>query len=181
MFLEIPQTVPESSHLWRRCFPVNFVKFLKTPFLQNTSGRLASVHMHVERAIQTVKKFRVLRNKIPLSFYGYVKQMYVKPQIFLFFSEALSMWNQITNKNTDNSATINLSHTFKVGRCIFFLQRNTLNFLFRKSSDFTQTVWSLWLLSQKSGLNFSIKELWVLENHVLVNMLLCSSHFTEVH
>ena len=25
---------------WRRCFAVNFVKFLKTPFLQNTSGRL---------------------------------------------------------------------------------------------------------------------------------------------
>ena len=25
---------------WRRCFPVNFVKFLKTPFSQNTSGRL---------------------------------------------------------------------------------------------------------------------------------------------
>ena len=28
------------SHLWRRCFLVNFVKFLRTPFLQNTSGRL---------------------------------------------------------------------------------------------------------------------------------------------
>ena len=26
--------------LWRRCFPVNFVKFLRTPFLQNTSRRL---------------------------------------------------------------------------------------------------------------------------------------------
>ena len=26
--------------LWHRCFPVNFVKFLRTPFLQNTSGRL---------------------------------------------------------------------------------------------------------------------------------------------
>ena len=25
---------------WHRCFPVNFVKFLRTPFLQNTSGRL---------------------------------------------------------------------------------------------------------------------------------------------
>ena len=25
---------------WRRCFPVNFVKFLRIPFLQNTSGRL---------------------------------------------------------------------------------------------------------------------------------------------
>ena len=26
--------------LWHRCFPVNFVKFLRTPFLQNTSRRL---------------------------------------------------------------------------------------------------------------------------------------------
>ena len=26
--------------LWHRCSPVNFAKFLKTPFLQNTSGRL---------------------------------------------------------------------------------------------------------------------------------------------
>ena len=29
--------------LWRllhRCFPVNFAKFLRTPFLQNTSGRM---------------------------------------------------------------------------------------------------------------------------------------------
>ena len=25
---------------WHRCFPVNFVKFLRTHFLQNTSGRL---------------------------------------------------------------------------------------------------------------------------------------------
>ena len=24
---------------WHRCFPVNFAKFLRTPFLQNTSGR----------------------------------------------------------------------------------------------------------------------------------------------
>ena len=26
--------------LWHRCFPVNFAKFLRTPFLQNTSGRV---------------------------------------------------------------------------------------------------------------------------------------------
>ena len=25
---------------WHRCFPVNFARFLRTPFLQNTSGRL---------------------------------------------------------------------------------------------------------------------------------------------
>ena len=29
-----------SKRLWHRCFPVNFAKFLRTPFLQNTSGRL---------------------------------------------------------------------------------------------------------------------------------------------
>ena len=28
------------KRLWYRCFPVNFVKFLRTPILQNTSGRL---------------------------------------------------------------------------------------------------------------------------------------------
>ena len=28
------------KRLWHRCFPVNFVKFLRTPFLQNTFGRL---------------------------------------------------------------------------------------------------------------------------------------------
>ena len=26
--------------LWHNCFPVNCAKFLRTPFLQNTSGRL---------------------------------------------------------------------------------------------------------------------------------------------
>ena len=28
------------KRLWLRCFPVNFAKFLRTPFLQNTSRRL---------------------------------------------------------------------------------------------------------------------------------------------
>ena len=28
------------KRLWHRCFPVNFMKFLKAPFLQNTSRRL---------------------------------------------------------------------------------------------------------------------------------------------
>ena len=37
--------MPESTTLlkktlWHKCFPLNFVKFLRTPFLQNTSGRL---------------------------------------------------------------------------------------------------------------------------------------------
>ena len=50
VLLEISQNsrekpVPESlflikKRLWHRYFPVNFVKFLRTPFLHNTSGRL---------------------------------------------------------------------------------------------------------------------------------------------
>ena len=28
------------KRLWQRCLPVNFAKFLRTPFLQSTSGRL---------------------------------------------------------------------------------------------------------------------------------------------
>ena len=31
------------KRLWHRCFPVNFTKFLRTPFLQNTSGRLLRI------------------------------------------------------------------------------------------------------------------------------------------
>ena len=34
-----PATLLKKS-LWHRCFPVNFEKFLRTPFLQNTSGRM---------------------------------------------------------------------------------------------------------------------------------------------
>ena len=50
MFLEVSQNSQENicarvsflikKRLWHRCFPTNFAKFLRTPFLQNTSGRL---------------------------------------------------------------------------------------------------------------------------------------------
>ena len=32
--------------LWHRCFSVNFAKSLRTPFLQNTSGRLLLTQVH---------------------------------------------------------------------------------------------------------------------------------------
>ena len=40
-----PATLLKKS-LWYRCFPVNFAKFLRTPFLQNTSGRLLLLFPH---------------------------------------------------------------------------------------------------------------------------------------
>ena len=39
-FLRNLEKVLLKKRLWRRCFPVNFAKFIRTPFLQNTSGRL---------------------------------------------------------------------------------------------------------------------------------------------
>ena len=42
VFLEISKLTGKHlrQSLWLMCFPVNFVKSLRTPFLQNTSGRL---------------------------------------------------------------------------------------------------------------------------------------------
>ena len=48
VFLEISQNSQENTcarasfkkRVWHRCFPVNFVIFLRTPFLQKTSWRL---------------------------------------------------------------------------------------------------------------------------------------------
>ena len=34
--------------------------------------------------------------------------IYLKAQMFTFSSEALSMWNQTTSRNTDNSGTWNI-------------------------------------------------------------------------
>ena len=38
------------KRLWHRCFPVNFVKFLRRPFLQNTSGQLL-LNSEIEKCI----------------------------------------------------------------------------------------------------------------------------------
>ena len=45
------------KRLWNRCFPVNFVKFLRTPFLQNTSRRLL-VDL-LQNLVKFLKSFKV--------------------------------------------------------------------------------------------------------------------------
>ena len=44
------------KRLWHRFFPMDFVKFLKIPFLQNTSGRLL-LHFTFDRTL--IKKLMV--------------------------------------------------------------------------------------------------------------------------
>ena len=45
--------------LWHRCYPVNFAKFLKTPFLQNTSGRLL-LKINIRRSL--LQNMQTIRN-----------------------------------------------------------------------------------------------------------------------
>ena len=47
------------KRLWHRCFPVSFVKFLRTPFLRNAFGRLL-----LKRATELVKKNNCILWKI---------------------------------------------------------------------------------------------------------------------
>ena len=63
VFLNISQNSQESTSarvsfliriLWYRCFPVNFVKFLRTSFLQNTSGRLFLNLIEILRFYRTI-------------------------------------------------------------------------------------------------------------------------------
>ena len=62
---------------WHRCFPVNFTKFLRTPFLQNTSGGLLlSSENFLKMAylgpcqISIMKLFRDLRSSSSELFLG---------------------------------------------------------------------------------------------------------------
>ena len=45
------------KRLWHWCFPVKFLKFLKKSFLQNTSGRLLSIHDSVRKKTR-IKKLK---------------------------------------------------------------------------------------------------------------------------
>ena len=42
------------KRLWHRCFSVNFAKFLRTPFLQNTSGRLVLLFFFIFARSQVI-------------------------------------------------------------------------------------------------------------------------------
>ena len=73
-----PVTLLKKS-LWHRCFPVNFAKFLRTSFSQNTSGRRL-LHKFYHKYYSSTKKkdippnfltFKTLRKRwsFPLSIY----------------------------------------------------------------------------------------------------------------
>ena len=53
------------KRLWHKCFPVNFARFLRTPFLQSTSGRLLlSVNKFSKLSIKVASAFREIAVKL---------------------------------------------------------------------------------------------------------------------
>ena len=86
MFLEISQNSQENicaraSFLIKlnRCFRVNFAKFLRIPFLQNTSGRLL-LRIHITFSITSVK----IKISLPLYFFTRTKFIYLKRTVSFF-------------------------------------------------------------------------------------------------
>ena len=92
----------------------------------------------------------------------------------------------IYNRETERGRDKKLAEKCMWKRNMKSFSDEILNFFFRKFwvsyiLDIPKTVLALQLLSQKATSNFGIKELRGLKNHAPVNLLLCSSHFTEAH
>ena len=74
--------------LWRRCFSVNIATFLRTPFLQNTSGRLL-LALDVKKVIR--KKFK--RAILVLLVFWFTKLIYFTGFTDTLFIMELLRWN----------------------------------------------------------------------------------------
>ena len=88
------------KRLWHRCFPMNFAKFLRTPFLQNTSGRLllSSLCTWYEFiftvSFQCYKRISFLKNKCSDNFRKYPgkHQWWCLFFVKIFHSKQISSW-----------------------------------------------------------------------------------------
>ena len=86
------------KRLWHRCFPVNFVKSLRTPFLQNTSWRLVlSTTWHTPWVLQisvffhqTSEIFDISRNKdiYCILIYESLKVVLIDKKVAIFMMSA---------------------------------------------------------------------------------------------
>ena len=70
--------------LWHRCFPVNFAKFLRAPFIQNTSGRVLLQEVFHRKAPRKhcVWVFIQLFKTFLLCMAGVLRISFIKPDGF---------------------------------------------------------------------------------------------------
>ena len=80
------------KRLWYRCFPVNYVKFLRTPFSRNTSGRLPlNVDLNTARQKQVSQLILIQSLEIKrFQKFGTWKAFYSWSKVFFQYSFHLS-------------------------------------------------------------------------------------------
>ena len=68
--LHVSSNIIKAKRPWDRCFPVNFEKFLRTPFLQNISGRLILNEIKISLELDFEIPTLVLRGKLNIRLPG---------------------------------------------------------------------------------------------------------------
>ena len=125
------------KRLWLRCFPMNFAKFLRTPFLQNTSGRLFllySIHLYIMENLQRLYLYPMIWTKaILLS----VAQMTQLP------SQSCDLQNN-TLPNVVSNLLKNLN-----SQCSFNSFFYQLQIILNTISSFTRVSITFWRKKQK--------------------------------
>ena len=87
------------KRLWHKCFPVKFTKFLGTPFLQNTSGRLL---MFQQKIIHWTHQFTTKNLKKDKKKLIWILNFFVRPFMSSFVTTfqnrkpQLYSWSQFT-------------------------------------------------------------------------------------
>ena len=77
--LQVAPATLLKKRLWHRCFSVNFAKFLRTYFSQNTSGLLLLCSLFKRAALKNFDKFRgkyYSRSPFLLKLHAYNQQLY---------------------------------------------------------------------------------------------------------
>ena len=128
---------------------------------------------------------------IRVHFYGILllkncKTKYKKKRKVKFKKSAFRLFKMVICTISSESALMKLRLIlwYKLNWNMKSFTNETWNFFLQKvlgllKLNLAKTVWVLQILSQKSCLNFWMTELWALENHILVNMLLCSSYISQ--
>ena len=72
------------KRLWRGCFLVNFVTFLRTPFLQSTSGRLLLYDFTIRSLFRpNVRRLRLAKTTKPVPIFHHLWSRHMQLKIWL--------------------------------------------------------------------------------------------------
>ena len=97
------------KRLWHRCFPVSFVNFLRTLFLQNTSGRLLLKQNQVLLVSQIKESWENFSNGLECCFVDWLNYLLLVNTSYLSVQK---MFMVVTNFNIECCSKSKGFHTF---------------------------------------------------------------------